>query len=237
MAKAPQEGTVKTRLVPYLTPGEATGLSICFLQDVAARIAEASAALTVDGLAVYTPVGAESAFDGLLPDGFRLLPQRGHALGERLFHATEDLLASGYTSVCLVNSDSPTLPTHILSSAVTALSRKGDRVVLGVADDGGYYLIGLKLGHRRLFADIEWSTNRVSAQTIERAAELGLEVELLPAWYDVDDAASLSRLCDELFPLGGNGASPDAAPSTRRFLATLIEVRGRDYFIGNSAER
>ena len=59
--------------------------------------------------------------------------------------------------------------------------------MLGPSDDGGYYLIGMKKMHRRLFEEIDWSTERVFEQTIERARELGVEVHILPTWYDVDD--------------------------------------------------
>ena len=101
--------------------------------------------------------------------------------------------------MCLINSDSPTLPPAVLRDAVKALHAPGDRIVLGPADDGGYYLIGLKQAHRRLFQDIAWSTPTVLASTLERAREIGLECTMLPSWYDVDDADSLHRLCQELF--------------------------------------
>ncbi|MGH9942700.1 MAG: TIGR04282 family arsenosugar biosynthesis glycosyltransferase, partial [Pyrinomonadaceae bacterium] len=208
MIKAPRAGASKTRLAPPLTLAEAAALSVCFLRDTARNIAEAATAAAaavareqsrVDGVAVYTPVGAQDAFDGLLPPGFLLLPQRGEAFGARLFHAAEDFARLGYDSFCLIDSDSPTLPRAALKEAVRFLSLPGDRIVLGPADDGGYYLIGLKRPHRRVFADITWSTERVLAQTVERAAEIDLAVELLPAWYDVDDGPTLARLCEELF--------------------------------------
>ncbi len=226
---------VKTRLVPPLTPEEAAALNVCFLRDMAANIAGVARSGEADGVAVYTPVGAESAYDGLLPEGFSLLAQRGASLGDRLFHAAEDLLAVGYGSLCLIDSDSPTLPGPLLRAAVAALKRPGDRVALGPADDGGYYLIGLKHAHRRLFEDIDWSTARVLRQTIERAAEINLAVELLPAWYDVDEASSLRRLCEELFAKPAEPAKQDgrdygvgyAATHTRGYLARLIGAEGR----------
>ena len=220
MAKAPLAGEVKTRLVPPLAPEEAAALNVCFLRDMAANLNTVAVAHRATGLVVYTPVGAKSAFDGVLPEGFKLLAQRGPSLGDRLCNATDDLLTEGYTSVCLINSDSPTLPSALLDRAIKSLSIDGDRVVLGAADDGGYYLIGLKQVHRNLFDRIAWSTADVLAHTIERAAEIGLPVELLPNWYDVDDAASLNRLCEELF----GRASQDGtyhAPHTRRFLEQL----------------
>ena len=74
----------------------------------------------------------------------------------------------------------------------------GDRVVLGEADDGGYYLIGLKRAHGHMFHRIDWSTSRVFKQSAERAREIGLDVARLAPWYDVDDAATISRLYREL---------------------------------------
>ncbi|CAN5277574.1 MAG: TIGR04282 family arsenosugar biosynthesis glycosyltransferase [Pyrinomonadaceae bacterium] len=234
MIKAPRVGTSKTRLAPPLTLAEAAGLSVCFLRDTAANIAEAAASsvASTDGVAVYTPVGAEEAFDDLLPENFRLLAQRGDSFGERLFHAAEDFARLGYESFCLIDSDSPTLPRAALVAAVEILSRPGDRMVLGPADDGGYYVIGLKHAHLRVFQEIAWSTEAVFAQTVERAREIDLQVEPLPAWYDVDDGATLARLCQELFgakrKMGAatNGVKGYAAPHTRAFLADLLEREG-----------
>src|SRR5215210_586673 len=118
MTKAPRAGAVKTRLVPPLNHEEAAALSVCFLRDTAANIAGVASVEPAEGVAVYTPVGAERAFDGLLCEGFKLVAQRGDAFGERLFHAAEDLLALGYRSLCLIDSDSPTLPRSLLAEAV-----------------------------------------------------------------------------------------------------------------------
>jgi glycosyltransferase A (GT-A) superfamily protein (DUF2064 family) len=156
-----------------------------------------------------------------LPDGFRLLLQRGADLGERLFHASEDFLSAGYQGICLINSDSPTLPTATLEEAIEVLRAPPDCVVLGRAEDGGYYLIGLKRAHQRLFQDITWSTKHVFAQTLERVAEIGLEPHLLPGWYDVDNGSSLHRLCRELIADDGR-VQGYSAPCTREYLQRLI---------------
>jgi uncharacterized protein len=225
MAKAPLPGEVKTRLVPPLTPAEAATLSVCFLRDMTANVKSITETEPASGLIVYTPAGAEPAFAGVLPDGFSLLAQRGNSLGERLCNATDDLLRAGNSGVVLINSDSPTLPRSILVRAIELLAREGDRVVLGAAEDGGYYLIGLKQAHKHLFVDIVWSTPDVLTRTQQRAAEIHLPVELLPPWYDVDDAETLNRLCEELFI---SPATPDAypAPHTRAFLAAIVESEG-----------
>jgi len=225
MTKAPRTGQVKTRLVPPLTADEAAALNTCFLRDTVAAILEASDKNVVQGIAVYTPIGAEETYIDILPDNFQLVPQRGDGFGERLAAAAEDLLQSGFQSVCLIDSDSPTIPSRVYAEAANMLSIRGDRVVLGPADDGGYYLIGLKHDHRRLFEQIDWSTERVLEQTMQRAEELDLEVKFLPTGYDIDDRVTLHRLCDELLI---PNAKDQIAPETRRFLRELIEREGRD---------
>jgi uncharacterized protein len=233
MTKAPQAGRVKTRLTPPLTPEEAAELNKCFLRDTVTAISSAcsnpsvskahashsEAATAARGIAVYTPVGAEAAYGDILPAHFALLPQRGDTFGERLWLAVEDLCKCGFQSVCLINSDSPTVPDEHFSTAVELLSTREERLVLGPSDDGGYYLIGVKKPRRHLFEQIDWSTERVLNQTMQRATEIGLEVKLLPTGYDVDDAASLRRLCNELV---ADDRPADIAPHTRRFVANLV---------------
>jgi uncharacterized protein len=228
MAKVPRSGRVKTRLVPPLTHDQACALSACFLRDVAASIAAAAEACPgrIQGVAVYLADGDGDRFGDELPRDFMLLPQRGAHLGERLFHAVEDLVAAAFESVCLVNADSPTLPSALLRQAALALEAPGDRVVLGPAADGGYYLIGVRCAHRRLFEDISWSTPSVLAQTLERARELSLDVHLLPEWYDVDDRHSLRVLCDELFGQAARGAADGCGASTRALLDELLPRLG-----------
>jgi uncharacterized protein len=217
MAKAPRPGRVKTRLSPPLTPDQASALNICFIRDTTENIQQVTEASNSAGVVSYTPVGDESAFDGLLPAGFQLLSQRGASFGERLLYTCEDLFACGFGAVCLIDSDSPTMPQHALLHAVETLSHAGDRMVLGASEDGGYYLIGMKRPHRRVFEQIDWSTERVFAQTMERARGIGLATVLLPAWYDVDDAATLERLQRELAgPTGGYDAK-----HTRAYLESL----------------
>ena len=198
MAKAPRVGRVKTRLSPPLTLEQAAVLNVCFLRDTAESLAGIAGAA---GLVSYTPVGDEALFQGLLPESFALVAQRGDGFGERLLAAAEDILACGFGSVCLIDSDSPTVPRQAYERAVAELARPGDRVVLGPTQDGGYYLIGLKHAHAAVFEGIAWSTETVYAQTCERARAAEIEVVELPLWYDVDDGTTLKILQAEL--LGG----------------------------------
>ena len=227
MTKAPRAGEVKTRLTPPLTPEEAAALNICFLRDTTAAISATASAGRARGIGAYTPVGAESAFTEILPAHFELVAQRGNDFGERLAFAAEDLFKIGFDSVCLIDSDSPTVPESAYAEAVRILAEPRDSVVLGPSDDGGYYLIGLNKMNRHLFEDIAWSTSSVFVQTMARAKEAEVTVGLLPTWYDVDDRATLRRLCEEL--LGDATVSNGyAAPETHAFLTSLIAREGRE---------
>ena len=189
MTKAPRAGQVKTRLTPPLTREEAAALNICFLRDISAAIRRVGG--NARGIGCFTPVGNEEMYRDIFPAEFQLLAQRDGDLSQRLVGATEDLLAAGFASVCLINSDSPTAPTSVFAEAARLLSSPREDVVIGPSDDGGYYLIGIRKPQPRLFEAIDWSTDRVCAQTLERAAEIGLDVRLLPACYDVDDRRTL----------------------------------------------
>ena len=218
MTKAPRAGQVKTRLVPPLTPEDAAELNAAFLRDLSRSIVRACEMSPAHPVAVYTPTGSEEAYRNILPREFSLLPQRGESFGERLIFAAEDLFAVGFASVCLINSDSPTVREQNFAQAAIELAEPADRIVLGPADDGGYYLIGLKKMHRRLFEEIDWSTERVFGQTKKRAAELGLRVHELAGGLDVDDCTALLRLRDELME---SESAAGVAPHTRKILADL----------------
>ncbi|HEX4696732.1 MAG TPA: TIGR04282 family arsenosugar biosynthesis glycosyltransferase [Candidatus Udaeobacter sp.] len=219
MTKAPHPGQVKTRLSPPLTPHEAAELNKAFLLDTGAAISRATKTSPAYGVAVYTPADAASAYVDILPATFVLLPQRGESFGERLYFAAVDLFSSGFASVCLIDSDSPTVSAETFATAVKRLNVDRDTVVLGPCEDGGYYLIGINKPHRELFERIDWSTERVLDQTMQRASEIGMEPELLPVGYDVDDRAALQRLCVELLE---QPSSEGVAPNTRGILAKII---------------
>jgi rSAM/selenodomain-associated transferase 1 len=232
MTKAPRAGKVKTRLVPPLMSEEAAQLNKCFLRDTAAAIsaccrsvnAQESGQPSACGVAVYTPVGAESDYRDILPMNFSLLPQRGQDFGERLFFAAADLFKCGFKTVCLIDSDSPTIPPGNFVRAVEILSSPDDCIALGPCDDGGYYLIGLKQLRREVFEGIDWSTDRVFEQTKQQAARIGIDVRELPLGFDVDDHATLRRLCDELL---SENASDNVAPDTQEFLRKLVAGDGQ----------
>jgi len=237
MAKASAPGRTKTRLTQPLTPDQAAEMNTVFLRDVAENLLAASELANIAPFMAYAPAGSRDFFTRVLPYGIDLIETAVPNFGDCLFQAATTLLAAGHGSVCLLNSDSPTLPRGYLVAAATALAAPGDRVVLGPATDGGYYLIGLKQPHRRLFEGVDWSTDRVFCQTLARADELALPVVMLPSWYDVDCEASLRMLAAEVLagrPFRVAGTRPTTPQFTRRYLADLIQTTELGSLLGQT---
>lgn len=223
-AKVPIAGRVKTRLVdpsvPGLTPDTAARLAQAFLADTLATAADPALRATDRWLALDGE--PDDLPPGLLAAPFSLRAQTGNSLGERLVNLTEAGFAAGYGRVCVVGSDAPHLPLAFLLEAFGRLAptpssppENGADVVLGPADDGGYYLIALRKPAPDLFTNIPWSGPDVFSVTRARASASGLTVARLPAWYDVDVLADLRRLRSDL----ARGVA--RAPATHELLSTL----------------
>lgn len=221
MCKAPRPGQSKTRLAAMIGADAAAMLAACFLRDVAAAIESVSEDLGRKGYGVYAPADAQADLRRLLPTSFDLLLQADARFENVLHDAIAELMNKGHDCVVLVNGDSPTLPPEFLADAIAALRRAGDRMVLGPASDGGYYLIGLNHRCRHVFTDIPWGTDDVARLTLLRASEVGLEAVLLPEWYDIDDDKTLDWLRDELAGRSSRFKFGGAASATREFLAMM----------------
>ena len=210
MAKQPVPGAVKTRLRPVLSDIDAAALYDSFLRD---RISQVRSLNDTNPVIAHTPSESHPFFAELAPD-FRLLPQIGNDLSDRLTCMFQQLFDAGHDGVIATDSDSPTLPTANLQAAVDRLAAGCADLVLGPSDDGGYYLIGLRQLYPTLFDAMPWSTPQVYGETVGRAEALGLRVSSLAPWYDVDTPAEFERLRVQLKQLGAAGP-----PCTRRFFA------------------
>jgi hypothetical protein len=217
MAKAPREGEVKTRLVGAMSAADAAELYANFLRDtfaVAESVWEERETLQI--VLCYAPAGSEESFENIEREGSLMLAQRGEGLGDRLLNCFADLFELGFDAAVAIGADSPTLPEEILVEAFDCLETE-DCVAIGPSEDEGYYLIGMRKLHPRIFDDIPWSTDGVMAATDARIAESGLKLIRLPTWYDVDTPEDLERLKLEL------NQDRSVAPNTRRFLKNLAK--------------
>jgi rSAM/selenodomain-associated transferase 1 len=191
LAKEPEPGRVKTRMVPPLSPQQASDLYSEMLQDV--LIASGRMALEI-GLAPILAVHPPSAALTLArsaPREFQVVPQRGADLAERMEWAIREAAASGADRTLLRGSDSPTLDFEQIETALASL----DDVDLVISPDlgSGYNLIGVRKATPGLF-DHPMSTRTVLEDTLANAAALGLRAEIQRASFDLDTASDLSRL-------------------------------------------
>ena len=206
-------GRVKTRLIGELSAEQAAHLHAAFVDDLLERLRRGPYDLQIAWAMDQAAELPETAVPGLR--------QRGADLGERLFHGL-GACAAEHDVVAAIGSDHPDLPLSRVEQAFDRVAG-GAPVVLGPAEDGGYYLIALRadLLRRELFADIDWSTSRVLEQTVERCQAAGLEPSLLEPWADVDEPADLHRLAARLAAsMAADGA---CCPRTR----DLLESWGR----------
>ena len=142
-------------------------------------------------------------------------PQQGIGLGARLHHVFRWTCDREYQRTIVIASDSPHIGLKIIAQARNALD-KAD-VVLGPADDGGYYLIAMRRPYD-VFRDIPMSTSMVAQMTIELAESQGLKVYTLENLFDVDELPDLLRLAKLL------EADSSLAPATATCLATIKEL-------------
>jgi rSAM/selenodomain-associated transferase 1 len=211
VAKAPRPGVTKTRLCPPLEPEEAARLAYAFLLDTLNNV-------TLAGLnprVLCRNAMEQGALRRLVGALAQVSVQPGNGLGDALEGAFREGLAEGFAAVAVLASDSPTLRGLVLRNAFTALTN-GNEVVLGPAEDGGYYLLAARAVHPLLFREMPWSTSEVASETLRRCRTLGLRTHVLPAWYDVDAPVSLARLLTDLDRLPAQ-----TAPHTRVALAAL----------------
>jgi len=215
VAKRPVSGFVKTRLVPPLTLDEAARIYRAILGDVIEQTAGLAPGRLATCVAV-TPADAVREFEREVPPGMTVVPQEGPGLAERLSELFVRFRGEGFERVVVRNSDSPLLAPDYVLGAFDRLAADVD-AVFGPDGGGGYNLVGLRAPRPRLFLGITMSTKSVLDETLARAAEDGLRAETLPVGRDVDDAADLDWLREEM----RRPAARERAPRTAAALDAL----------------
>ncbi|MBI3753823.1 MAG: TIGR04282 family arsenosugar biosynthesis glycosyltransferase, partial [Deltaproteobacteria bacterium] len=177
-----------------LTEQNAARLYQCFIQDTFSHI---NVLKGIDIIAAYTPKGMAARAKKIAPPGITIIPQKGKDLGGRLQNIFSQLFSIGYKKITIIGTDSPDLPVEYIKKSFAMLKGKTE-LVLGPAEDGGYYLIAMSKERKEIFRDIPWSTNIVFKKTMKKAKRVGLKAAILPKWYDVDNIDSLKVLRDNL---------------------------------------
>jgi len=199
--RSTREALVVMARVPSVTLGKSR-----LTRDLGGDHLELRRALLLDTLDVVRGVAATDLFiacepadsigemRALVGDRGGLFPQQGDTLGDRMRNAFDRLFAAGYSTVVMIGSDLPSLPTSHVAQAFQYLRDRPDALVIGPASDGGYYLIGMRRLWPALFTSIPWSTADVLTTTTSIAEKCGLPVSFVSPWHDVDTVDDLRRV-------------------------------------------
>lgn len=186
-AKAPQAGRVKTRLIPHIGAQAATELHQRLVLNTLQQLHQ-TALCPVE--LWCAPDSGHPFFSGCQQHfDVTLHTQCGDDLGMRMHHALNN---QPEKPTLLIGSDVPAVDADYLRQGLLALMR-GERWVLGPAEDGGYVLVGCCMSDRRFFENIQWGTSEVLEQTLRNALGLGHQPYCLDTLWDLDEYQDLQR--------------------------------------------
>ncbi len=189
MTRIPEAGRVKTRLIPVLGSDGAAALHAALLRKTL-HIVNVHAQESAVEVEVRFTGGNSASVESLDTAGTPIWrEQQGTDLGDRMHTAITTAFSEGATAVLVIGTDCPDLTPDVLTRAWHSLDHSD--LVLGPADDGGYFLIGMKQPEARLFAGVDWGTEHVLRQTRNRCREWGKSCSLLPVLSDIDEAENL----------------------------------------------
>jgi rSAM/selenodomain-associated transferase 1 len=218
MAKAPRPGSVKTRLAQSLSLQSVTELYRCLLSDT---IALAQSLDQVE-VVIMCPVPDVEELSRAVGSTVPIVAQTGQGLAAGLTSVFAHFTTRGHQRVIAFNSDSPHLPASVLAASFDAL--ESDDLVVGPTYDGGYYLVGARASYPGLFTSDGMGTGSALETLLRRAGALGLSVHLTDPFYDIDVAADLSQLADDLQRI------PGKAPRTAKWLLQRASERANEGF-------
>jgi rSAM/selenodomain-associated transferase 1 len=212
MAKAARAGHVKTRLIPNLPAEVVVELYRCMIEDTL----DLASSVATDALAIVCPASDIAELSSWLPT-IEIVGQNGNGLAAGLVSAFQVFIGRGYRQVIAIDGDSPQLPPETVDKAFRLLDEAD--VVVGPTMDGGYYLAGASTVQSKLFDTRRMGTGSALDSLMANAKDLGLQVALTEALYDVDEAEDLERLALELHSF------PHRAPRTAAWLARRPVLR------------
>ncbi|MEQ9620104.1 MAG: TIGR04282 family arsenosugar biosynthesis glycosyltransferase [Deltaproteobacteria bacterium] len=186
-AKYPEPGKVKTRLAEDLGAERAAAIYSYMAETVINNVCNTANYWTE---IFFDPPEKDKeirSWLGNTPDSY--LPQQGHTLGEKISNAFRTVFSGVSDRAVIIGTDCVDVSADTVAYAFECL-RHHDLVV-GPADDGGYYLLGLKSYEPEIFRNIDWSTDQVLKQTIERIKERGLSFFMLETLMDIDTVFDL----------------------------------------------
>ena len=220
-----EPGRVKTRLAAAIGDQAADTLYRRFVLTLLQRFAGVGQRRVL----AYTPAERRTEFESLAADDWLLAAQADGDLGERMQDYFADAFRQRRTRVVLIGSDSPNLPVDYVNDAFQQLDKVSGRV----RPRGRWRVLsgGAAGSVPPIFAGIQWSSPRVWSQTVIRLRDADCPYGVLPAWYDVDDLASLRRIYRDM---ADQELSDEPLRRLREDVFHVVgALRGGDHATGN----
>ena len=200
--KYPEPGKVKTRLSKSIGNKNAVTLYKLFVETLLNRVTPNECNYNIS--VFFSPKEKQEEIKEWLGDKYKLYPQSGNNLGERISNAFNKTYDMGSKKSIIIGSDTPALKKSLILEAYELLSEND--VIIGPTKDGGYYLLGLshtsnsfeKFRDSSIFTGIEWSTEHVFDQTVAKLKQSSLSYKTLPEYYDIDQIEDLYLLKQEI---------------------------------------
>ena len=186
--KYPEPGRVKTRLAEDLGHEKAAEIYASMAESVIHNLSKSKNYKT---LIFFDPPDRKREMENWLGKRYQLLAQEVNSLGERMLNAFDKTFSLGADKAVIIGTDCLEITEEIISRAFQSLDEMD--VVLGPAEDGGYYLLGMKESIPEIFDDITWSTSQVLGQTINKIKTMGLKFSLLKTLRDIDTISDFNN--------------------------------------------
>lgn len=178
-------GTVKTRLAEDI----GMDLAMEVYKELVANTSEVTDKVTVDKAVYYSEY--VELYDFFNDETYQKHIQQGDDLGQRMLNAFFDSIEDGYEKVVLIGSDIPDISKKIIDDAFAKL--EDHDVVVGPAEDGGFYLIGMKNAHKALFEDKTYSHPKVYEELIETIEDVGMSYATTKTLFDLDTKGDMKK--------------------------------------------
>ena len=180
--RIPVENKTKTRLLPYYTGKQCTGLHTAMLYDMADTIKKLNNSIKT--YIYYLPEGDLSILKTIFGCEVEYRKQTGESLGDKMYNAISEVISEGAKMVSLSGTDIPELSFADIEKSFELLTN--DDVVLSPTEDGGYYLVGMKKAYRDIFNIEEYGGNTVFEKTKAKVEDLGLSLGVCAVHRDID---------------------------------------------------
>jgi rSAM/selenodomain-associated transferase 1 len=186
IAKYPENGSVKTRLNGFIPDDKILELYNFLLEQTIHKL---RAVPGVDTYIAYTPENAEAFFARF---GLGLIRLNSSDLGLNMLHSFKAVFKMGHQKAALVGVDIPDLSEAIILRAFDLLSDNG--LVYGPAEDGDYYLVGMRELIKEVFENVPWSSDQTLNRSLEQAGKAGCTVGYTETLSDIDTIEDVGKL-------------------------------------------